>query len=581
MNAIDFFRFPSTIAQKQYEALRMYYIDGKSAMKVAEAFGYKHRGFTTIITEFNKKLKDNNVEDLFFKSVERGRKPTEKVSQAKEIILDLRKSYHSVEEIKVILDGKGYGVSERTIYNIINQEGFSRLPRRTKLIKQELKLPKIKAEKSSRLSFVPEKFKSASAGILCLLPYIKQFGISDAIIQSDYPETKTIDKLNSILSFIALKASSIKRYSSDDRWCMDRGLGLFAGLNVLPKAAWYTSYSHRVTSDMNLRFLKSLHKIWSKNDLLGDTSNLDFTTIPYWGENDHLENNWSGKRGKAMASMLAILAHDPDTGIINYGNANVRHKNESAEVLEFLDFYKAETPKQLNNLKYLVFDSKFTNYENLKKLDNENIKFATIRRRGKKIVEQLKQIPEKEKKMIRVEMAGNKKRSLKIFDEEIYLRGYEGTIRQISITGHGRIKPAIIITNDFDLKVETIVRKYAKRWIVEKAISEQIDFFHLNLVSSSMVIKVDFDLTMSILTHNIFRLCALDMERYSHIADQKLFDKFLFNSADVEIEKDKIKVFLKKKRNLPLILENMKKFESQKYDWMENLHVEFKAASYS
>ena len=68
------------------------------------------------------------------------------------------------------------------------------------------------------------------------------------------------------------------------------------------------------------------------------------------------------------------------------------------------------------------------------------------------------------------------------------------------ITGNGRIKPAIIITNDFEIKSEKIVRKYAKRWLVEKVISEQIEFFHLNKVSSSKVIKVDFDLTMSILS---------------------------------------------------------------------------------
>lgn len=581
MDAIKFFLLPSSIAQKQYEALRMYYIEGKGTKEVAEIFGYQHRGFTTIITEFNRKLRSGDLENLFFKSTQRGRKTTDKTHQAKDTIISLRKSYHSVEEIKSILDSKGHDISERNIYNIIKQEGFSRLPRRTRLAKQELKLPKIKAEKSCQLSCTLEKFKSSSAGVLCLLPYIKKLGISDAIFQSNYPETKSIDKLNSILSFVALKASNIRRYSSDDRWCMDRGLGLFAGLNVLPKAAWYTSYSHRVTSDMNLQFLKSLHKLWVENDLLGDTSNLDFTTIPYWGDHDHLENNWSGKRGKAMASMLAILAHDPDTGIINYGHANVIHKDESAEVLEFLDFYKSETSPQDDKLKYLVFDSKFTNYENLKTLDNKNVKFITIRRRGKNIVDRLEQVPAKMKKTIRVEMAGNKKRSLNVLDEEIYLKGYEDTIRQISITGHGKIKPAIIITNDFDLKVEKIVRKYTKRWIVEKAISEQIDFFHLNLVSSSMVIKVDFDLTMSILTHNIFRVFASDMERYSHIADQKLFDKFLLNSADIEIENDKINVFLKKKRNLPLILENMQKFYSQKYEWMQNCKMEFFGASYS
>lgn len=581
MNAINFFLLPSSIAQKQYEALRMYYVEGKTAKEVAEKFGYKHRGFTTIVTEFNKKLKNNDVEDLFFKSTQKGRKTTEKVVGAKDIVIDLRKSYHSVEEIKAIIDGKGFNISERTIYDIIKREGFSRLPRRTRLVKQELRLPKIQADKSHRLSFAPEKFKSISAGVLCLLPYIKKFGISDAILQSDYPETKIIDKLSSILSFVALKASNVRRYSSDDRWCMERGLGLFTGLNVLPKAAWYTSYSHRVTSDMNLKFLKSLHKIWSENDLLGDTSNLDFTTIPYWGVNEHLENNWSGKRGKALSSMLAILAHDPDTGIINYGNTNVTHKNESNEVLEFLDFYKSGISSGESKLKYLVFDSKFTNYENLKKLDGKKIKFVTIRRRGKNIVDRLEQMPAKLKKTIRVEMAGNKKRSLKVLDEEIYLKGYGDTIRQISITGHGKIKPAIIITNDFDLKVEKIVRKYTKRWIVEKAISEQIEFFHLNLVSSSMVIKVDFDLTMSILTHNIFRLLASDLERYSHISDQSLFDKFILNSADVEIENEKIKVYLKKKRNLPLILDVMQKFKSKKYEWLNNLKVEFYGASYS
>ena len=581
MNAKDFFLKPKSTAQKQYEALRMYYVENKTAKETAKKFGYKHRGFTTIVTDFNKKCKTGETDFLFFQPTKRGRKKTEKVSKATDIIIKLRKKYHSVEEIKSILDGKGIDISEKMIYNIIKKEGFSRLPRRTKLAKQELKLPKIQADKSCQLSFVPEKFKSTSAGILSLLPYIKKYGISDAILQSDYPQTKSIDRLNSILSFVALKASNIRRYSSDDRWCMDRGLGLFAGLNVLPKAAWYTSYSHRVTTDMNINFLKSLQKIWSENNLLGDTANLDFTTIPYWGNDEHLENNWAGKRGKALPSILAVLAHDPDTGIINYGNTNVMHKRESDEVLEFLDFYKSGTSRKLNKLRYIVFDSKFTNYRNLKRLDDDGVKFITIRRRGKNIIKRLENIPAKERKTIRVEMAGNKKRTLKVLDEIINLKGYDGDIRQISITGHGKIKPAIIITNDFDLPVEQIVRKYTKRWIVEKTISEQIDFFHLNLVSSSMVIKVDFDLTMSILTHNLFRLSALDLERYSHISDRSLFDKFLLNSADIEIENKKINVHLKKKRNLPVILEAMQKLKTNKYEWLNNLNIEFHGASYS
>ena len=51
-----------------------------------------------------------------------------------------------------------------------------------------------------------------------------------------------ISRVLSMLLFIALKLSSIKRYSADDAWCMDRGMGLFEGLNVLSKAAWFSSY---------------------------------------------------------------------------------------------------------------------------------------------------------------------------------------------------------------------------------------------------------------------------------------------------------------------------------------------------
>ena len=179
------------------------------------------------------------------------------------------------------------------------------------------------------------------------------------------------------MSFIALKLSNIRRYTKDDLWCMDRGSGLLSGLNVLPKGAWFTSYSSRVTREMNLSFIKELHKVWIKDGLLEDTANLDFTTIPYWGEGDHLENNCSGKRNKALSSMSAILSHDPDSGIIDYSNTNVMHKNSNEVVLEFLDFYKSGSSKK-DQLKYLVFDSKFTSYENLSKLDDRDIKFLTI-----------------------------------------------------------------------------------------------------------------------------------------------------------------------------------------------------------
>jgi len=578
MKPFDFFNTPHSIAQKQYEALRMYFFQNIPAKEVAQKFGYSYRGFTTIIFNFNNSLKLNKLDNLFFVGNNKGRPITTDIITVNETIIDLRKKFYSVPDIKIFLDANGNKVSEKSIYNILKNNGFAKLPRRIKTARQKLENSKIEAPISKKLNFENECFKTGSSGLLCFLPYIQKYGIDKLIENSDYPQTNSINRLSSILSFSCLKLSNVRRYSSDDIWCMDRGMGLFAGLNVLPKTAWFTSYSDRVTSEMNANFLKQLHQLWQSKDLLGDTSNIDFTTIPYWGDAEHLENNWSGKRGKALESMLAVLAHDPDTGIIDYGSTNILHKEESDVVLEYLDFYSTDKNR---NLKYLIFDSKVTNYQNLNKLNKEGVKFITIRRRGKNMIAKLDKIPAKEWKSKRVEMAGNKHRTLKVYEEKVQLKDYEGDVRQINITGHGKIKPAIIITNDFDLEIEKIIRKYTRRWLVEKTISEQIEFFHLNHVSSSMVIKVDFDLTMSILAHNLYRIFALDLERYEHLTSQSIYDKFISNQGDVQIEDTKIIVNLKKKRNLPLILETMKKNSEVTYSWLDGKKLQFEGATYS
>ncbi len=559
MEPSTFFVQPQNTVQKQYEALRAFYVEKNSGEEVAKRFGYTLNSFYSLTRDFKKSLSQGEPTQYFFNSKITGRKPKDKTGKTNQLIVELRKKYLSVPEIKTILDTQGHSVSERYIYNTINKEGFARLPRRNNSIREnacsELK---IEAPKSFMLDFFPETFSSQNnLGALCLLPYIQKYGIDKLIQQSDYPETSVINKLSSILCFVALKLSNVRRYSADDIWCMDRGLGLFAGLNVLPKTGWYTSYSHRITRSMNRDFLKELQLIMLQNGLLSDTANLDFTTIPYWGDDSHLENNWSGIRNKALASISAVLAQDPDSGIITYGDTNIRHEHQSDVAVEFLDFYNSDGN---NSIKYLVFDSKFTTYANLGKL-GKTIKFLTIRRRGKKIVDELDQKPSSSWKKVRVAMANGKGRNLKVNDEIIYLKDYGGELRQIAITGHGKIKPALLITNDFDKPCKELIRKYTRRWLVEKCISEQVEFFHLNKVSSSMVIKVDFDLTMSILSHNILRLFAMDITGYSHNSDYTLYKKFLSMTGKVKIETDEVIITLKKKRNLPALLSAMEQYK--------------------
>ncbi|MCB9348898.1 MAG: transposase [Lewinellaceae bacterium] len=580
MNPNEYFIARPTVAHKQYEAMRAFFYEQQTALEVAERFGYTVSAVYGLARDFRRHLKSNPQTDYFFAARPNGRPAQKRPVQLEQDIIALRKQYYSAPEITSMLQAKGYKINYNYVYELLIREGFARLPRRTRASRQELNVVRLEAPKAQAWQPAEEHFDTQHAGLLCFLPIIRKYGIDELIRSSAYPQTREISRQSAILSFLALKLSSVRRYSADDLWCMDRGSGLFAGLNVLPKAAWFSSYSHRVTPQMNLGFLRSLHRRWLEHGLLGDTANLDFTTIPYWGgEDSHLENNWSGKRSKALASMLAVLAHDPDTGIIDYGNADVQHESESQTVLEYLDFYRAGDPNG-KALKYLVFDSRFTNYENLAHLDERNVKFITIRRRGKNMIREIEQMPASAWKTLRVEAAGNRKRTLKVADQTIFLKGYGKDIRQVVITGHGKAKPALIISNDFDISLEQIVRKYCRRWLVEKSIAEQIDFFHLNRLSSSMVIKVDFDLVMTILAHNLYRLLALELGRYQHLADQSVFDRFIYNAGAITISMNDIRVSLKKKRDLPQLLMALNDYKFE-YPWLFQKRLVFDGASYT
>ena len=96
-----------------------------------------------------------------------------------------------------------------------------------------------------------------------------------------------------------------------------------------------------------------------------------------------------------------------------------------------------------------------------------------------------------------------------------------------------------------------------------------------------MVIKVDFDLTMTILTYNLYRLFAQDLEGYSSCTPATLHDKFFLNGGTVQINSSEVIVSLKKKRHLPAILTAMELFENCTIPWLDSRKIKFVGATYS
>ena len=204
----EYFNKPSSSCHKQYMALRMFFCNKTPVADIAEKTGYTASTIYSLIRDFKERVKNNPTEDQLFRELKVGRKELDTDGSILKSIVNLRKKYLSVTEIKSILDAQNITVSEKYISSVLTKEGFAKLPRRDKNFKKEItsNLSKnISAQKVSKLSFVqPEIFTSQNAGILCLLPYIKKYNIDVAIENSMYPETKILDKLTSILSFLAL-----------------------------------------------------------------------------------------------------------------------------------------------------------------------------------------------------------------------------------------------------------------------------------------------------------------------------------------------------------------------------------------
>lgn len=572
----DFFLKPKHPFHRQYEALRAFYVEKKAAKQVAKQFGFSENYFNKLRSHFHQTLEQSQMPNIFATPTP-GRNQKVIEPNVTQQVISLRKMNHSIVDIKAILDSKNIRLSQNQIDKILKADGFTRLHRRSRVEKNQIQLPaKIKPPKCrqlAKLDFIhAQKFDTRYGGVFLFLPLMEQLNLAQLIEQSDYPGTEQLSNLNYIFSFLFLKLIDKQRLSHVEQLSLDRGAGLFAGLNVLPKNSSLSSYSYKTTRSMNRVFLKSLFSAIQRIYPFSCDVNLDFTTIPHWGDASVLERNWSGTRHTTLKSILALVCQDPDSGFLVYSDAEVKHRTKDQEVLTFVDFWQecSQTP-----LKCLIFDSKFTTYQNLSRLNGDGVKFITLRRRGSSLIQKAEQLPDNQWITVKINNPKRKHSSLKVNESEISLQGYDGTLRQLIVKNTGREKPSFIITNDFEVQLKEVILKYARRWLVEKSIAEQIDFFHLNLVGSSIVVKVDFDLTMTLLAYSLYKMLAKNLTGFERSTAKNLFFDFIDNGAEVEILNKKIFVSMRKKVHNSIILESEIFRQPVKIQRLNNLEVVF------
>jgi len=295
MRDASYFIHPQPPWQRRYEALRASIVDRLPAQLVAERFGFT----TAYIRLLRHQFQSGKID--FSEPL-----PEDKIHRRK-VGADLRRKIGgwrqkrlSAGQIAELLSEEGIELSIRTVERVLAEEGFEKLPRRTRLqIGFTVKGAHV-PERSERITvtqFEGKCLESDGAGVYLFAPFIAQFKLDEIVRNAGLPQTKSISVENYLLSFLALKLLGNERYAHVGMHSFDPGLGLFTGLNVIPKCTSLSTYSYSLDEAHIMRFQQAFVQRAVRMGLYdGSVINLDFHTVPHYGEESEMEKHWAGAK---------------------------------------------------------------------------------------------------------------------------------------------------------------------------------------------------------------------------------------------------------------------------------------------
>lgn len=377
--------------------------------------------------------------------------------------------------------------------------------------------------------------------------------LEDLLHKADFPGSKKIPADYAMRSLLALKLFGNARHSHVMSSVFDEGLALWAGLNVIPKRAFLTEYSCRVTPSSYPNLMTLWFDEVGKLGLeRGVSFNLDFHTIPFHGEDALLEKHYIAKRSRRQKGLLAFIAQEEENQVFCYTNADLRKDEQYDEVLRFVAFWKEKTGKVPEEL---IFDARLTTYANLDKLNEMNIKFMTLRRRTKKLLHALHELPLSTWRRIELDNIARAYKPPRSYAQEITLKGYAKPIRQIAIQDLGHEEPTILLTNHLAASPVKLIGRYAKRMLVENGIAEAIEFFHMDALSSAVAMQVHCDLLLTMMASSLYRLLGASIgQGYETARANHIFRDFVDATATIELTEQAVIVQWQKRAHNPLLL---------------------------
>jgi len=537
---------PTSAKHRQYEALRAYYVDERPVAVVARDFGYSPGAFHVLCHHFRRQ-----AAPVFFAAPRPGPHAQPRKSAAREAIIALRKRNYSIYEISAALKERTLPLSPTAVREVLKAEGFAALPRR--LDEERPARPHATVEPvadARAFSLAPRRFQTRCGGLFLFVPELIRLHLTELAQAARLPGSQMIPAGHALRSALALKLWSIERKSHIMALVADEGLALFAGLNAIPKRSYLAEYSSRIDHAMTTKLLAAWQQPAAGAQLLaGRSFNLDFHSVPYYGEHPVIERHYVSMRSRRQKSVLTFLAQDAEGHAFCYANADLRKGDEAEEIFRFMAFWK-RTHGALPQ--HLVFDSRLTTYGNLGRLDALGITFITLRRRSPQLRKEIALVPRSAWRTVELAVPTRKYRFPRVFEQPVELVK-DHTFRQMFIEDLGHEEATILLTND-RRGAAAVITRYAQRMLIENALSDAVRFFHLDALSSAVGLKVDFDMALLVIASGLYRLLARTMRGYADAQARQIFRDLIDMPATVEVTKTEVIVQFHRRAHLPIVI---------------------------
>jgi hypothetical protein len=570
--AAAFFLAPDVRTQRQYEALRAFFVEELPSAAAAQRFGYSPGSFRVLCHQFRH---DPEKRTSFFRPLPRAH-PAPARDPVRELVIAMRKRNLSVYDIQRELAAGNHRISINALTVLLREEGFARLPRR----RDEERPTAVKAEMAEiadvrRLDLAPRSFRTTVAGLFLFVPLLQGINLRRVVQAGRLPGSKMIPAEQAVRSLLALKLLGTERKSHVMDLVFDPAIAVFAGLNVAPKRSYLAAYSSRVDHRANLRLMDAWFEQIQGGLPHGTSLDLDFHTVPANTATEPLEKHYVSSRSRRQQGILVFLARDAEQRVFRYANAGIPKAEQSDEILRFIEFWKRHTgalPAEL------IFDSQLTTHANLSKLNQQGIFFITLRRRSRQMLADIYSRPASAWQRITLDSLTRTFRTPRVLDEYVTLKGYEGLLRQLTVIDLGHEEPTVLLTNNCKIGQGPLITRYAQRMLIENNISESIQFFHMDALSSMVGLKVDFDLQLTLMAGSLYRLMARRIGReYERAQPKTIFRNLLDLSAKVEVEPERVVVTIDKRAHNPYLVASGLADKPARMPWFGNkqLHIRF------